>query len=194
MNRVKNKVAIITGAARGIGGATALLLARQGAKVAVTDILDDEGKKIVQEICEFGGEAEYWHLDVSQETQVKQVFAEIDHKWGKIDVLVNNAGIIGVSKPTHEISEEEWNAVMTVNSTGVFLCTKHAIAYMLSSGSGNIINISSLFGLVGSPDVPPYHASKGAVRLMTKANAILYAKNNIRFNSVHPGWIPTPRK
>lgn len=129
--------------------------------------------------------------DVSQEAQVKQVFAEIYQKWGKIDILVNNAGIAGVSKPIHEISSEEWNAVMAINTNGVFLCTKHAVTHMLNTGGGSIINLSSIFGLVGSKAVPPYHAAKGAVRLMTKANAVQYAKNNIRFNSVHPGFIWT---
>ncbi|QDL09622.1 short-chain dehydrogenase [Brasilonema octagenarum UFV-E1] len=191
MNRVQDKVAIVTGAARGIGGATALLLAKEGAKVAVTDILADEGKTLVQEIHSHGSEADYWHLDVSQETQVKQVFAEVYRKWGKIDILVNNAGIAGINKPTHEISEEEWNTVMAINTNGVFLCTKHAIAYMLNTGGGSIINLSSIAGLVGSRGYPPYHAAKGAVRLMTKANAIQYAKNNIRFNSIHPGLIWT---
>jgi NAD(P)-dependent dehydrogenase (short-subunit alcohol dehydrogenase family) len=192
MNRVEHKIAIVTGAALGIGRATCLLLAQEGAKVAVTDVLTTEGRKLVEDIQAKGGEAEYWHLDVSKESEVKQVFAEVREKWSKIDVLVNNAGIAGVNKPTHEITEAEWNALMAINVNGVFLCTKHAVRSMLETGSGSIINLSSMYGLISAPDIPPYHASKGAVRLMTKTDALLYAKNNIRVNSVHPAFIWTP--
>ncbi len=107
MNRVKDKVIIVTGGAAGIGKATCILLAKEGAKVAVTDILDKEGKTLVENITNNGGEAAYWHLDVSQEAEVEKVFGEVRQKWGKIDVLVNNAGISGVNKPTHEITEKE---------------------------------------------------------------------------------------
>ena len=192
MNRVKDKVAIVTGGALGIGRATCMLLAREEAKVAVTDILEDEGLSLTQEIANNGGEAEYWHLDVSQESEVQQVFAEIKQKWSKIDVLVNNAGISGVDKPTHEITAEEWNKLMEINVNGVFLCTKHAVPIMMDIGGGSIINLSSIYGIISAPDIPPYHASKGAVRSMTKTDALLYAKNNIRVNSVHPGFIWTP--
>lgn len=192
MNRVEGKVAIVTGGALGIGRATCLLLAKEGAKVAVTDLLDQDGRELANEMMDKGYEAEYWHLDVTQEANVAQVVAEVRQKWSKIDVLVNNAGISGVNKPTHEITEAEWNALMAVNVNGVFLCTKHAIASMLETGGGSIINLSSIYGLVGAPDSPPYHASKGAVRLMSKTDALLYAKNNIRVNSVHPGFIWTP--
>lgn len=192
MNRVKDKVALVTGGGLGIGRATAILLAQEGAKVAVTDILDDKGKELVEEIAQAKGEAEYWHLDVSQEAQVQQVFAEVRQKYGKIDILVNNAGISGVDKPTHEITAEEWNKLMAINVNGVFFCTKYAIPIMLDIGGGSIINLSSIYGIVSAKDIPPYHASKGAVRLMTKTDALLYAKNNIRVNSVHPGFIWTP--
>jgi NAD(P)-dependent dehydrogenase (short-subunit alcohol dehydrogenase family) len=192
MNRVKDKVAIVTGGAVGIGKATCTLLAQEGAKVAITDIKNDEGKALVQDIKNSGGEAEYWHLDVSQESEVQQVFSEVCQKWGTIDVLVNNAGISGVNKPTHEITEKEWNALMAINVNGVFFCTKHAIPVMMNAGGGSIINLSSIYGLVSAPDIPPYHASKGAVRLMSKTDALLYAKHKIRVNSVHPGFIWTP--
>ena len=109
----------------------------------------------------------------------------------RIDILVNNAGISGTGKPTHEISEVEWDALMAVNVKGVFFCTKHALPYMMAAGAGSIINLSSIYGLVGAPDAPPYHASKGAVRLMSKTDALLYAPH-IRVNSVHPGFIWTP--
>lgn len=192
MNRVKDKVAIVTGGAVGIGKATCVLLAKEGAKVAVTDIKQDEGKALAQDIKNSGGEAEYWHLDVSKESEVQQVFTEVCQKWEKIDVLVNNAGISGVNKPTHEITEEEWNALMAINVNGVFFCTKHAIPAMMNAGGGSIINLSSIYGLVSAPDIPPYHASKGAVRLMSKTDALLYTDHKIRVNSVHPGFIWTP--
>lgn len=192
MDRVKGKVAIITGGALGIGKATCLLLAKEGAKVAVTDILDKEGQEVAKKIKSNGGVAEFWHLDVSNEKEVQKTFADIHNKFGKIDVLVNNAGIAGVSKPTHEITEEEWDKVMAVNLKGVFFCTKHVISYMRKAKEGSIINLSSIYGIVSAPDVPPYHASKGAVRIMTKTDAFLYAKDKIRVNSVHPGFIWTP--
>jgi NAD(P)-dependent dehydrogenase (short-subunit alcohol dehydrogenase family) len=192
VRRVEDKVAIVTGGALGIGKATCLLLAKEGAKVAVTDILDKEGQKVVDEIKGLGGTAKFWHLDVSKEKEVRNVFADIHQTFGKIDVLVSNAGIAGVSKPTHEITEEEWDRVMAVNLKGVFFCTKHVIPYMQKAGGGSIINLSSIYGIVSAPDVPPYHASKGAVRIMTKTDAFLYAKDKIRVNSVHPGFIWTP--
>lgn len=192
MGRVEGKVAIVTGGALGIGRAICELLAKEGAKVAVTDILDEKGKEVVESIKKAGGIAKFWHLDVTNEEEVKKVFADVAKEFGKIDVLVNNAGIAGVNKPTHEITEEEWDKVMNVNVKGVFFCTKHVIPYMRKAGGGSIINLSSIYGLVGAPDIPPYHASKGAVRLMTKTDALLYAEDNIRVNSVHPGFIWTP--
>jgi len=109
-----------------------------------------------------------------------------------LDGSVNNAGISGSAKPMHEVTEKEWDDLMAVNVKGVFFCTKHAVRHMLDSGSGSIVNLSSIYGLIGAGDAPPYHASKGAVRLMAKNDAIAYAKNKIRVNSVHPGFIKTP--
>lgn len=192
MQRLKNKVVIITGGALGIGKASCLLLAKEGAKIAVTDINDAAGQQLVEHISQLGGTARFWHMDTGNEQQVKQAFSEINQQFGKIDVLVNNAGIAGVNKPTHEITEAEWDALMQVNVKGVFFCTKHAIPYLQKNGSGSIINLSSIYGIVSAPDVPPYHASKGAVRLMTKTDALLYAKDKIRVNSIHPGYIWTP--
>jgi NAD(P)-dependent dehydrogenase (short-subunit alcohol dehydrogenase family) len=169
-----------------------LLLAREGATVAVTDVLDEPGRKTAQEIQGAGGKAEFWRLDVAQEANVKRVFAEIKAKFGRLDVLVNNAGISGANKPTHEVTEAEWDALMAVNVKGVFFCTKHVIPYLKAAGAGSIINLSSIYGIVGAGDVPPYHASKGAVRLMTKNDAIIYAPDKIRVNSIHPGFIWTP--
>lgn len=192
MHRVKNKTAIVTGGSLGIGKAACNLLAKEGAKVAVTDILDIEGENLVNELNSIGCTADYWHLDTSDEENVKEVMEKVHKKFGRIDILVNNAGIAGVSKPTHEISSEEWDKVMIINVKGVFFCTKHVIPYMKEAGAGSIINMSSIYGLVSSTDLPPYHASKGAVRLMTKTDALYYAKDKIRVNSIHPGFIKTP--
>ncbi|MWJ27550.1 glucose 1-dehydrogenase [Halomonas sp. ZH2S] len=190
--RVENKVVLVTGGVFGIGRAISLLLAREGAKVAVTDIQDEEGKKVVEEINNAGGTAEYWHLDTSSEEQVKNVFSEVADTFGSLNVLVNNAGISGPNKPTHEVTAEEWNNLMAINVNGVFFCTKHAIPFMQKAGQGSIINLSSIYGIVGAADLPPYHASKGAVRVMSKNDALFYAKDNIRVNSIHPGFIWTP--
>jgi len=192
MGRVEGKVAIVTGGAMGIGRATCLLLAKEGAKVAVTDILDNAGREVVSGIKSSGGVAQYWHIDVTNEKEVEQASADIYRKFWKIDVLVNNAGIHGVNKPTHEIDEREWYEVMNVNGKGVFFCTKHVIPYMQKAGGGSIINLSSNYGIVGAEDSPPYHASKGAVRLMAKTDALFYAKYKIRVNSVHPAFVETP--
>ncbi len=192
MDRLKDKVCIVTGGSLGIGKAACKALANEGARVAITDILDDEGSSLSSEINDNGGESKYWHLDVSDENEVKDVFSEVKDEFGKIDILVNNAGISGINKPTHEIDLEDWQKVMDINVNGVFLCTKHAIPYMKEQGGGNIVNLSSIYGIISSQDIPPYHASKGAVRLMTKTDALHYAKENIRVNSVHPGFIWTP--
>ena len=192
MGRVESKVAIVTGGALGIGRETCLLLAKEGAKVAVADILDNTGREVVSGIESSGGVAQYWHINVTNEKEVEQAFAGIYRKFGKIDVLVNNAGICGVNKPTHEVDEKEWDEVMNVNVKGVFFCTKHAIPYMQKAGGGSIINLSSIYGIVGAKDSPPYHASKGAVRLMAKTDALFYAKDKIRVNSVHPAFVDTP--
>ncbi len=192
MGRIDAKVTVVTGGARGIGRAICKKFAEEGAAVAVTDILDDEGQQLVTEITDAGGKAQFWHLDTADEKNVKQVFAEINKTMGGIHVLVNNAGISGPNAPTHEIDSGEWNRVMQININGVFFCTKHAVPYMLKNSASSIINLSSIYGIISSADLPPYHASKGAVRLMTKTDALFYAKNNIRVNSIHPGFIWTP--
>ena len=192
MRRMEGKSAIVTGGALGIGRATCELLAREGAKVAILDLLDAEGNELADRIRRAGGTARYWRANVARESEIQRVFGEIAGAFGRIDVLVNNAGISGANKPTHELTEEEWDGVQAVNVKGVFFCTKHAVPWMLRAGGGSIVNLSSIYGLIGAPDVPPYHASKGAVRLMTKTDALLYAKQGIRVNSVHPGFIWTP--
>lgn len=190
--RVSGKVALVTGAALGIGRACALRLAEEGAVVAVTDVLDKEGEALVEEICAKGGRAIYWYLDVREESEVERVLARVKLELGNVTVLVNNAGISGTQKPTHEMTSEEWDALMAVNVKGVFFMTKHTLPQMFDAGKGSIINLSSIYGLVGAPDLPAYHASKGAVRLMSKTDALLYAPRGIRVNSVHPGFILTP--
>lgn len=192
MKRVENKAVIVTGGSLGIGRETCILLAKEGAKVAVVDILDKEGQLVVDIINKSGGVANYWHLDVSNENEVERVYAEVVKEFGKLDATVNNAGIAGANKLTHEISEEEWDKVMDINVKGVFFCTKYAIPHMRKTGGGSIVNLSSIYGIIGAADLPPYHASKGAVRLMSKNDALMYGKDSIRVNSIHPGFIWTP--
>ena len=192
MNRVKGKTAIVTGGAPGIGRAACVLLGQEGAAIAVTDVVDDQGNRTACKIRDAGGMADYWHLDVTNEREIKQVFAAINTRFGRIDVLVNNAGIGGPNKPTHEITEEEWDRLIAVDLKGVFLSTKHVIPYLKANGGGSVINLSSIYGLVWGADAPPYHAAKGAVRLMAKNEALLYAADGIRVNSIHPGFIWTP--
>lgn len=192
MERVKGKTAIITGGGSGIGRAICLLLADEGAKVAILDLNDKGGQETERIITGRGQTARFWHADVSREEDIATTFAEINSKFGKINILVNNAGILGAGKPTHEITEVEWERVFAINVKGVFLSTKHAVPYMKENGGGSIINISSIYGLIGTPDVPPYHAAKAAVRMMSKVDALIYAKDNIRANSILPGMIMTP--
>jgi len=192
MNRLSGKVAVITGAALGLGCATALRMAEEGAKIALLDVLDADGLAFEKDLSGRGFAAKYWRCDVSKESDVASAFIAAAQHFGKLDVVVNNAGIAGSNKPTHEITEAEWDFVQTINVKGVFFGTKHAIPLLRKEGGGSIINLSSIYGLVGAPDIPPYHASKGAVRLMTKTDALLYAPDHIRVNSIHPGFIWTP--
>jgi NAD(P)-dependent dehydrogenase (short-subunit alcohol dehydrogenase family) len=148
----------------------------------IADIKDDEGRALVDSLVDEGLSAVFRHLDVTREKEVQDIAETTYGEFGHLDILVNNAGIAGANKPTHELSKEEWQQVMDVNVTGVFLGTKHAVPRMEAGGGGSIINLSSIYGLVGAPDIPPYHASKGAVRLMTKTDALLYAEKGIRVN------------
>ena len=192
MNRLLGKVCVVTGASLGIGRACAMRMAEEGAKLALFDVLDDAGRALVAELQARSAEVGYWHVDVSSEQQVSAAMAAVGSRFGGIDVLVNNAGIAGANKPTHELTEAEWDRVQAINVKGVFLCTKHAIAHLRNRGGGSIVNLSSIYGIVGAGDVPPYHASTGAVRLMSKNDALVYAADRIRVNSVHPGFIWTP--
>lgn len=192
MDRLKGKVAAITGAALGLGRATAIRMAEEGASVAVLDMLEPEGAALAAELSGRGFPARFWRCDVSKEAEVARVIDEVAAHFGRLDVLVNNAGVSGANKPTHEVTEAEWDFVQSINVKGVFFGTKHAIPHLRRAGGGSIINLSSIYGLVGAPDAPPYHASKGAVRLMSKTDAMIYAPDKIRVNSIHPGFIWTP--
>jgi len=190
--RLKDKVAFISGGARGLGAAMATLFAREGAKVVIGDVLEEEGRKTETEINETGGESLFLRMDVTSEDEWQQAVASTLARFGKLDVLVNNAGI-GDTGKVEDTTVEAWDRVMDVNAKGVFLGTKAAIPELRRSGSGSIINISSQVGLVGTETASPqYQASKGAVRMLTKATAIQYADDRIRVNSVHPGPIITP--
>lgn len=190
--RLAGKVALISGGARGMGAAEGRLFAREGARVVLGDILADEGRQVEAEIRAKGGEAVFVPLDVTREADWTRAVATTVERFGKLDVLVNNAGISQTGR-VEETSVEDWDHVMAVNARGVFLGTRAAIPAMRRAGGGSIVNISSQLGLVGTDhSSAQYQASKGAVRLLTKATAIQYARERIRANSVHPGPIATP--
>lgn len=191
MGRVDNKVAIVTGAAGGMGKADALLLAKEGAKIAVTDVQEDKVMQVVDEINANGGEAIGFKHDVSSEEQWIRVVNETVAKFGKINVLVNNAGVSNAT-PFLDLTVQDWEKTMTINVTSIFLGQKYVIPHMIEAGGGSIINISSIAGLTGGSGTGPYTASKGAVRMLTKATAVDYAQHHIRANSIHPGYIETP--
>jgi NAD(P)-dependent dehydrogenase (short-subunit alcohol dehydrogenase family) len=191
MGRLEDKVALISGGARGMGAVEAKLFAGEGARVVIGDVLDDEGRKTEAQINEIGGECLFVHLDVTSESSWEQAVAATVARFGKLDILVNNAGIFR-TEGVEETSGELWDQVMEINAKGVFLGTKLAIPEMRKAGGGSIVNISSVAGLTGGTGSAAYRASKGAVRLFTKSTAIQYAKEDIRANSVHPGIIETP--
>ena len=190
MGRMDGKVALISGGARGQGAAEAKLFAQEGAKVVIGDLLDVDGMRVAAEIAELGGEAVYVHLDVTREEDWQSAVQAAVSAFGKLDVLIKNAGIWRRGR-VEDTTVEDWDAVQNVNSKGVFLGTKAAIPEMRKAGGGSVINISSTAGLVGGPRSTAYTASKGAVRLFTKATAIQYAGEGIRSNSIHPGPIDT---
>ena len=196
--RLEEKVALITGAASGVennlmgfGGTSARLFVREGAKVVLTDIKEELGEKTAAQIREDGGDAAFVRLDVTDESEWINAIQYAVSNFGKLDVLVNNAGT-GARHNVEDTSPEVWDGQMDVHAKGTFLGTKHAIPEMRKVGGGSIINISSIYGIIGSPTSTAYHAAKGAIRLFTKSAAIQYAKENIRVNSVHPGYALTP--
>jgi cyclopentanol dehydrogenase len=192
MGKLDGKVALISGGARGQGAAEAKTFAMEGAKVVFGDILDEAGTQVEADIRAAGGEAVYVHLDVTSEADWSRAVQEAVNRFGKLNILVNNAGIIIPRVPIEERTADEWDRVMAVNAKGVFLGTKHAIPAMRRAGGGSIVNISSVAGIGQSlHQEPAYAASKGAVRIFTKVTASQHAKDKIRCNSVHPGPIDT---
>ena len=191
--RLQGKVALITGAAGGMGAAEAALFAREGARVVVADVLAREGEDVVTTLTKAGGQARFVKLDVTSEADWQAAVAATAAAFGRLDVLVNNAGISGSFDPDF-MSTAAYDTLMNVNAKGTFLGMKHAIPAMRQAGGGAIVNISSISGFVGQKVVHmAYNASKAAVRLMTKAAAVQYAGDNIRVNSVHPGVMPPMR-
>jgi len=187
--RLKDKVSLITGASNGMGAAEARLFSNEGSHVILADIQDVLGQKLVEEITQSGGSAEYFHLDVTEESNWEKLMQYLKSEFGKLDVLVNNAGISASSPDLLDI--EIFDNVIKVNTRGVFLGMKYCLGLMSDNGAGSIVNISSISGMVGQSYVHMgYNASKGAVRIMTKSAAVQYAEKGIRVNSVHPGIMP----
>jgi cyclopentanol dehydrogenase len=191
MGRLTGKVALVTGAARGIGAGCATVMAREGAQVVITDILDDEGRSRARLINELGGAAAYVHLDATKPADWDRAVEFAVQTFGKLNVLVNNAGGGGGANMVtiEEGTKADWEKVQDVNATSTFLGTRAVVPAMRQAGGGCIINISSIYGIVGSQSATAYHAAKGAVRLFTKATALQLAPHNIRVCSIHPGHI-----
>jgi len=188
MKRLENKVVLVTGAARGLGAAQAHALAREGARVVFSDVMDKEGREVESDIQAKGGDARYLHLDVADETQWVEAMRTIEAKHNYLDVLVNNAGIVIPRVSLEQRTVEEWDRVMAVNVRSVFLGTKHAIPLMRRRGGGSIVNVSSLAGIGQSAiQEPAYATSKAAVRMLSKVTAAQHGHENIRCNSLHPG-------
>lgn len=192
MNRLADKTAIVTGGAVGIGRACVIRMAEEGAKVAVFDRDEAEGRALADELAAKGHDVAFWAVDVTNEAALKAAIDAVAARFGGLHVMVNNAGISGSPKPTDQVTEAEWDLVQAVNVKGVFFGTKHVIPHLRAAEAGSIINLSSIAGLIGIGGIAPYHASKGAVRLMTKNDAITYASEKIRVNSIHPAYIWTP--
>ncbi len=190
--RLVNKVALISGGARGMGAVEAQLFASEGAKVVIGDVLEDEGRQTEAAVNESGGECVFVRLDVTSEADWAAAVASAVSRFGRLDVLVNNAGVSSTGG-IEDITVENWDRTLDINAKGVFLGTKAAIPEMRKAGGGSIINISSGAGIAPTPGTSgAYAASKGAVRIFSKSTAVQYAKENIRCNSVHPGPIETP--
>ena len=191
--RLAGKAALITGGASGMGQSEATIFAREGAQVVIGDVLEAQGRDVVDSIIKAGGQARFVTLDVTSEASWRDAVAAVVATFGKLDILVNNAGISGTFDPD-PMSTAAWDTLMSVNAKGVFLGLKHAIPAMRDAGGGAVVNISSISGFVGQDRVHmAYNASKGAVRIMTKSAAVQFAKDGVRVNSVHPGIMPPMR-
>jgi NAD(P)-dependent dehydrogenase (short-subunit alcohol dehydrogenase family) len=189
--RMSGKVVIVTGGARGQGAAHGRLLAREGAQVVLADVRDDDGESTATSLQSEGLDVAYTHLDVTSDAEWERVFTETGRKHDRVDVLVNNAGIVGSAASVAEETLDDWARVVAVNQTGVFLGLKHAVAAMCAIGGGSIINVSSIWGVAGAPERIAYQATKGAVMMMTRSAAITYAREGIRVNTVVPGSVQT---
>lgn len=192
MKRFEGKVVMISGGSSGIGAETAIAFAEEGAKVVITDVNEEKGRKLAEEINESGGTAVFMKHNVSDAKQTKEIINKIVENFGKLDVAFNNAGIAGPSLPISEYPEEEWERVISINLLGVYYGMKYQIQQMLKQGGGTIVNNSSILGKVGFNNASAYVAAKHAVVGLTKAAALEYASKNIRINAVNPAFIKTP--
>jgi cyclopentanol dehydrogenase len=190
-DRLAKKVALITGAARGMGAADARLFVAEGASVVLADVLDCEGQQLASELDCAKGRAFYTHLDVAQASDWEKAVVATERAFGRLDILVNNAGILSLAG-VEATTEPEWQRIIDVNQKGVWLGMKTVVPAMRRAGGGSIVNLSSIYGLIGSGGAAAYHSTKGAIRLLTKTAAAEFAPSKIRVNSVHPGLITTP--